>query len=524
MSLTRQLITWFFLLLLLGSGDLYLPAQDTGLVDLTRVGQGRSKAVTSSHPDFNSNMDRRTYITPGETFILADIKGPGIINHIWLTFNEARPNWLEKGGSANPAEIVMRMYWDGHSSPAVEAPLGDFFGAGFGLRREIRSDPVTVEGGDGYNCYWQMPFHSRAKITVTNEGDKNVRSFYYHIDYCEYDSIPADSAYFCAQYRREFPQKAGQDYLILAADGPGHYVGTVMSVRSRSPFWFGEGDVRIYIDGDRKPTIQGTGTEDYFLCAWGLNECLFPTFGCTYMGGGFGALGTRYTLYRWHIADPIRFSRSIRFEIEHSGWISADETSSGEVEGHVEREDDMATVAFWYQQGQPRRFATLPPYSQRVFPNLDLIIEGRDMLPGIRHSTGRIELQKGYEWTGEGQIFFLPRDPEPYLELDFFIDTDEYRGIILRYTRSYDYGMYRIKMDGKAIADYHEDLELSTIDMFARQIEVKEIYLGSRRLLPGKHTLRFEYAGTNPLSRGNSLGFDSVRLRQRWNKKRKPLK
>ena len=220
------------------------------LSDLISVKKGRARAVTSSDPDFNSNYDRRTYVKPGETMVLCDIEGPAIINHIWLTFNDARPNWLEEFGSARPDEIVLRMFWDDGEHPAVEAPLGDFFGAGFGLRREIRSMPILVEGGDGYNCYWQMPFFKRGKITVTNEGSKNVRSFYYHIDYTEYDELPEDTAFFCAQYRQEFPESPGKDYLILDAEGRGHYVGTVMSVRSRSPFWFGEGDARIGPGGD----------------------------------------------------------------------------------------------------------------------------------------------------------------------------------------------------------------------------------------------------------------------------------
>ena len=260
------------------------------------------------------------------------------------------------------------MYWDDAKEPAVEAPIGDFFAAGFGRRSEIRSVPVQVEGGDAYNCYWQMPFTKRALITVTNESHKNVRSFYYHIDYTEGDSIPEKTPYFCAQYRNEFPEKTGTDYLILDAEGQGHYVGTVMSVRSRSPFWFGEGDPKFYVDGEKKPTIQGTGTEDYFLMAWGLNEALFPYYGCTYMSSDFEDLGVEYCLYRWHIADPVWFTTSLRFEIEHKGWMSDDETESGKVEGHVEREDDMATVAFWYQVGQPKRFAPIPTLAGALFP------------------------------------------------------------------------------------------------------------------------------------------------------------
>ncbi len=496
------------------------------LSELSQVKPGQSRAVTSSDPNPNSNADRIKYVTPGETKVLADIEGPAIIRHIWLTFNEARPNWLEAGGSARPDEIIIRMYWDNSIEPAVEAPIGDFFGAGFGLRREIISVPVQVEGGDGYNCYWPMPFYNRGLITITNESQKNVRSFYYHIDYTQEENLPENTGYFCAQYRNEFPEKTGADYLILDAEGKGQYVGTVMSVRSRSPFWFGEGDAKFYVDGDHNPTILGTGTEDYFLMAWGLNERLFPYFGCTYMSTDFEDLGVQYCLYRWHIADPIRFTKSLRFEIEHKGWITADETESGKIEGHVEREDDMATVAFWYQIGQPKRFTKLPPLAERVLPNLDIIIDGKAMLSTARHSDGALELQNGYDWTGDGQILFMPAGREPFLELDFLIQKEEYRGLILRFTFANDYGIYRIFLDGKNVQqpdDYMAGQKLHDFDFYSKDIMVKDIYLGSFTLSVGKHTLRFECLGRNPFSNGNYLGFDSVRLRERWNKKRKAL-
>jgi hypothetical protein len=499
-------------------------AQD--LSGLAQIKPGRSGAISSADPNPNSNADRIKYVTPGETKVLVDIKGPGVIHHIWLTFSEARPNWLEAGGSARPDEIVLRMYWDDAKEPAVEAPIGDFFGAGFGLRRELKSIPVEVEGGDGYNCYWPMPFHKHAVITITNEGQKNVRSFYYHIDYTQDDRLPDNTAYFCAQYRNEFPEKTGSDYLILDAEGDGQYVGTVMSVRSRSPFWFGEGDAKFYVDGDKKPTIQGTGTEDYFLMAWGLNETQFPYFGCTYMSSDFEDLGVEYCLYRWQIPDAVRFTKSLRFEIEHKGWISDDETESGKVEGHVEREDDMATVAFWYQIGQPKRFTKLPPLSGRILPNLDIIIEGKTMQPTARHSPGVLELQKGYDWTGEGQLLFMPASDEPVLEADFQVEKEDYRGLILRCTYAEDYGTYRIFLDGKDVRqppDYMAGEKLQEFDFYSKELAVKDIYLGSFKLPTGKHTLRFECTGRNPLSKGKYLGLDSVRLRERWNKKRKAL-
>jgi hypothetical protein len=493
---------------------------------LMQTQPGRSRAVTSADPNPNSNADRLKYITSGETKILADIKGPGVIRHIWLTFSEARPNWLEAGGSARPDEIVLRMYWDDSKEPAVEAPLGDFFAAGFGLRREVRSAPMLVEGGDGYNCYWPMPFHKRALITATNEGAKNVRSFYYHIDYTEGDVLPAKTAYFCAQYRNEFPERTGGDYLVLDARGEGHYVGTVMSIRSRSPFWFGEGDAKFYVDGEAKPTIQGTGTEDYFLMAWGLNEALYPTFGCTYISADPEDLGVQYSLYRWHIDDPVRFTKSLRFEIEHKGWISGDETESGKVEGHVEREDDMASVAFWYQVGQPERFTTLPSLPERMLPNIDIVIEGKSLQPAARHSTGLLELQKGYEWTGEGQLLFMPASDQPEIEVDFDVSKEEYRGLMLRCTYADNYGTYRIFLDGKNVRqpdDYMAGQKLHDFDFYAKDLTVRDIYLGSFKLAKGKHTLRLVCLGKNPLSAGNYLGLDSIRLRERWDKKRKLL-
>lgn len=498
---------------------------------LAAIKEGRSRAYTSHAPG-GSNYDRITYIQPGDTALIFDVKGPVVINHIWLTFNDARPNWLEKGGSATPGELVIRMYWDNSNEPAVEAPLGDFFGAGFGIRSEIRSTPVLVESGDGYNCYWPMPFLESARITITNDGKKAARSFYYHIDYTEYRKLPRNTAYFCAQYRQEFPEQLGKDYLIADIEGKGHYVGTVMSARARSPYWFGEGDAKYYVDGEQEPSTWGTGTEDYFLCAWGLNECLFPYFGCTYMSATEEDLGVQYTLYRWHIQDPVRFTSSFRFEIEHTGWISADETASGEVDGHVEREDDMATVAFWYQQGQPKRFAELPSYEERLFPNLDIIIEGKDMMGSVRHSPGKVELQSGYDWTGEGQILFNPSGGNAWLEADFMVEEEEYRGLVIRMTHARDYGSYRVFIDGRPISRvpmtidfdfYDPDLEPKILNLYSENPDVRNYYLGSTTLKKGKHTIRFEQSGGDFRSTGTALGFDSFRLRERWQRKRESL-
>jgi hypothetical protein len=507
---------------------------NTSDLGLATIENGRSKAISSHAASPDSNSDRIKYINPGETVEIANIKGPGVINHIWLTFNEARPNWLEPNGSASPSEIVIRMYWDNSNEPAVESPIGDFFAAGFGLRTEIKSIPVIVEGGDGYNCFWTMPFRKAARISITNEGEKPVRSFYYQIDYTEVQKLPENAAYFCAQYRQEFPEKTGDDYLILDAEGRGHYIGTVLSVRSRSPYWFGEGDAKFFFDGEEEPSIWGTGTEDYFLCAWGLNECLLPYFGCTYKSmDSEEDLGVRFTLYRWHLNDPIRFNRSVKFKIEHKGWMSADETESGKVDGHIEREDDIATVAFWYQLGQPKRFTVMPPCKERVLPNLDLIFEGKDLMEIVQHSSGDIKLQSGYDWTGSGQILFTPSSDKAWLEACFSIEKEESRGLVVRMTSSNNYGIYSIFIDDVPIPNVPMTIDMNfntpskdskMLDLYSKDIMVKDYYLGSTTLKKGKHTIRFELNGINKNSSGRSLGFDSFRLRERWNKKRVSLK
>lgn len=524
----RWAVTMIATLLFSSLAPSLLVAQDAGsLAALTHIQPGVSHAVTSSDSDLNSNLDRITYIEPGQTAVLADIDGPAVIDHIWLTFAEARPSWLAANGAAAPDEIVLRMYWDGNPQPAVEAPLGDFFAAGFGLRQEVRSVPIQVQGGDAYNSFWQMPFRRHARITVTNEGAKRVRSFYYQIDYTRVDSLPAGAAYFNAEYRRAFPEENGKDYVLLDTKGEGHYVGTVMSVQSRSPYWFGEGDVRIYVDGDTLPTIQGTGTEDYFLQAWGLDPNSWPYFGTTYLSGDPSDLGMRATMYRWHIVDPIRFTKSLRFTFEHTGWMSADETETGKVDGHVPRQDDIATVAFWYQVGSPPPREPMPDLAGRTFPDLDNTIQGSAMIGSVRHSPGTVALQKGYDWTGDGQIFFQPTTDSAYLDVTFAVDTAELRGLVLRMTHAPDYGRWRIRVDGTtadSLSDYPDWGPRGPLDLYAANLEVRDIYLGSYTLSPGEHTIRFELVGKDALSAGTYLGFDSVRLRRRWHVKRPSLR
>jgi hypothetical protein len=502
-------------------------AQSGFLDGLTTVQQARSRRIASNSPDPGSNADNR-YVKPGETFTLAEINGSGVIRHIWLTFPESSPSWLSDKGCADPSEIVVRMYWDGSKEPAVESPLGDFFGAGFGQRAELNSLPVVVQGGDAYNCYWAMPFRTGAKITVENQSQRPLAALYFQVDYTE-EAVPETAAYFCAQYRQEFPTEKGHDYLIADIESPdidgksggggggGHYVGTVMSVRSRSPEWFGEGDEKFYIDGETTPSLWGTGTEDYFSNAWGMEKGCYPYFGVTILDGWLGDLGNKGSMYRWHIPDPVRFHKSLRFVIEHAGWMSADETSTGKVEGFVEREDDFATVAFWYQRGQPKRFTTLPSAKDRRLPLIDAIIEGKDLVAHSKSEGGSVSIQRGGAWTGDGQLFFNNEKGEgAWVEFTFNVEKEQMRRLFVPITHSYDFGTYAISLDGKQVGE--------PVDFYNHTIEVHDQSLGDMALKPGEHTIRFTCTGRNSLSKGWKLGVDSVRLRERWNVKREPIK
>lgn len=301
----------------------------------------RSQRISSSDPT-GGNRDAIS-IAPGQTAILADIKGPAAIHHIWFTIS-AEAFYGRK--------LVLRIYWDGEDTPSVEVPLGDFFAVGHGLNRNLVSIPIVRSSeGRALNCYWYMPFRWSAHITVTNEGSCPVGSFYYYIDYRKVSDLKPDVPYFHAQYRQEFPCEPGRNYLILEAVGQGHYVGCNLSVLQRSMGWWGEGDDMIYLDGEEIPSLHGTGSEDYFSDAWGMREGNNLYYGCSLQEEDFQA-GSKATVYRFHLPDPIPFFKSIRVTIEH---------------GHAnDRSDYYSSVAYWYQTEPHKPFPPLPPVDKRL--------------------------------------------------------------------------------------------------------------------------------------------------------------
>jgi hypothetical protein len=318
----------------------------------------------SSYDRSGGNADYRK-IAPGETLVLMDEQGSGEITHIWTTM------WAQ--GPALKA-LVLRMYWDEEKTPSVESPLGGFFGLGLGDYIVYESAPLSVAPNRALNSFFPMPFQKHARITLTNEGSKEVPAFYFNIDYRAYArALPSDSLYFHAQYRQASPnhgwtkewQTNGDrivedrknldgagNYVWMEAQGRGHFVGVTMSVLQNQDGWWGEGDDMFFVDGESTPSINGTGSEDYFLGAFDFGDKAFSfaQFGAPLKGEE--RAGSRSSVYRFHLDSPITFTKSLRATIEH---------------GHANaRSDNYFSVAYWYQTEPHAAFPALPGLQDRL--------------------------------------------------------------------------------------------------------------------------------------------------------------
>lgn len=498
-------------------------AQDGLLGGLMKPQEGRSRRATSTFRmgangrydpkasptgdlEEHSNSDNFR-VAPGATHVLMDEKGPGVITHIWLTFLGPEPQEWAKNGSANHQDMLLRIYWDGNKKPGVEAPVGDFFANCFGRRSSVVSIPVIVEDADSYNCFWNMPFRKSARVEIVNQGDKPVNLLYYNIDWIEKPSLPKDTPYFYAQYRQEYPVKHGEDYVLLDTKGKGHYVGTVLAVRTRSPAWFGEGDEKVYIDGEEKPSIWGTGTEDYFLSAWGLQKTSTPYFGVPFFDQ-WGIVGGHTSAYRWHLNDPLVFSKGIRVTLEHFGWIAPDENPNYKSMSWNEREDDYSSVAFWYQTGEPTFTARAPEGRERKLPSLERVTAyARDFTDAAHHGEGSVTTQTLDIFDG-AQLLYMPKQAEgAWLEIPFEVKKKEPLRLLLNMAKSYDFGKYQAYLNGVKLG--------GVIDLYNASVTDEEVHLLDFWPDPGKYTLRLECVGKSPLSTGYYAGIESVRLRER---------
>ena len=304
------------------------------------------------------------HIEPGQTFVLAEIEGSGAINHIWMT------------PAGNYRLSILRFYWDDEEEPSVEVPVGDFFAAGWGNGNEpeIQSLAVCVNARSGFNSYWQMPFRKKCKITMENLDEKKM-TLYYQVDYT-LTEVEEDAAYFHAQFRRVNPLPYKTDFTIIdGIKGKGQYVGTYISRGAFSEGWWGEGEIKFFIDGDTEfPTICGTGEEDYFCGSYGFEmrkgengRDIYTSFSSPYTGFYYiedsqkSDYLSRVGEYRWHITDPIRFEEDLRVTIQSLGWQSGGR--------YLHLEDDLSSVAYWYQAEPHNNFPGLPEADYLIIKN-----------------------------------------------------------------------------------------------------------------------------------------------------------
>jgi D-arabinan exo alpha-(1,3)/(1,5)-arabinofuranosidase (non-reducing end) len=491
-------------LIALAAAAVALAGQDL-LKDLGNPQGYRSRRV-SSYDRSGGNRDS-VAIEPGKTAVLAEIDGPGAIHHIWTTI-AAEPFYGRK--------IVLRIYWDGERMPSVEAPVGDLFGVGHGLNRNFASLPLVCSSeGRARNAYWYMPFRRSCRITATNEGTRTVDAFYYYVDYRELDGLEEGTPYFHAQYRQDFPP--GKDnYLILAAEGRGHYVGCNLSVLQRAMGWWGEGDDVFKVDGETRPSLHGTGSEDYFSDAWGMREGQSLFYGCPLQEEDFQA-GSKATVYRFHIPDPVPFKRSIEVTIEH---------------GHAnDRADFLSSVAYWYQTEPHRPFPRLPRAADRlpfafeapenfVLPKWEAEGPGAagafaDRAAGLRLSGPRLiaGLASHYDRTG-ARLPFLRTDGAAAgarAELRFPVPVRDRYALDLYFLKSPAGGNVLILGRRGGTAGAAEALGL--LEGYAKDAALASVAVEGLLLGAGENALVFEIAGKDAASAGHDLFFVGYALR-----------
>ncbi len=328
--------------------------QGNDLEALTQIKEHVVSRRISSYDTTGGPDDNLRNIPDGSKRTLVNIKGAGIIKHIWMTMWPS-PDKL------NRSDIILRMYWDGNDFPSVESPVGPFFGQGWNESYTFTSLPLSATpiDGTGLVSYFAMPFSKGARIEIENQSGTEIHPFYFYVDYVELDKLPPNTGRFHAWYNKQLMgsqdsvenehfifgpegknRSAKNNYVVAEIKGKGHFVGLNYYVQSPTPLWYGEGDDMIFIDDEKKPALYGTGTEDYFNTAWGPKVLYaHPYFGYARVNNDIGTLG-RTHLYRFNIADPLYFDKYFRFTIEH---------------GHNnEMTLDLASVAYWYQSEASR--------------------------------------------------------------------------------------------------------------------------------------------------------------------------
>jgi hypothetical protein len=495
---------------ILASGPARAQSSITGPIDPLRFSQLKDFTAhrsSSNNADLDWNDDSK-HPLPGETLTIADLSGPGIVTHIWTTVAASQYGW--------PRLLRLRVYYDGSETPSVDSPLGDFFAVGHGFERSVRSLVIRdLSDGRARNSYWPMPFEKSCRITITNESDRRV-GVYYHVDWEKVPGLPPGTAYFHAWYRQALPLPAdGKPWVFLDTKGRGFYVGTVLSVIQAEPGWFGEGDDLFYVDGEKVPSIQGTGSEDYFNDAWGLHVVEGEYTGVPVSEGQ--GLGARLTAYRWHLVDPVPFTKSLKVEIEHKGWTYRPDGRVKTAFG--ERTDLYSSVAYWYQKGIASGQPPVPYGSARLPQGNATQIEAEASIGRSRMEKGKASVSKELFW-GKDVLLFEAEGPGARIEIPFEVAEDGDYELRAEVAQSLTYGIYEILLDGKALTGpelEHEpgaDIrEFTQFDGYAYDTYVGvDLEVGWPHLTKGTHTLTFVCLGKNAASTGYNLGVDNIIL------------
>ncbi|MFH2040729.1 MAG: glycoside hydrolase family 172 protein [Chloroflexota bacterium] len=443
-----------------------------------------SKLVQVSSFDSSGGNNDFIAIAPGETQTIASLQGPGMIVKFWVTIATKEKYFLRT--------ILLRMYWDDEKYPSVEVPIGDFFGTGFQYKHYVT--PYIGMSSGGYYCYFPMPFNTSARVEVVNQSSIEVNSFYYHIDYQKlYRPLDSTVAYFHAQWHRETRCDPAKNYTILDAEGTGHFVGLNMSMQSyEKGMQYLEGDEMVYVDGEKFPSLYGTGTEDYFTGGWYFNHGEFaaPYHGLILKDDSL----SRIAAYRFHILDAIPFTKSIRFEMEHGTE-------------NVERADYSST-AYWYQLEPHKPFPEMLPAGMRIplrvaVPNKAIEAESFTPVNSITRFSIEDMSLFGADWSGNRQLKITAKAAGEKMTLDLPAIEESY-DIAIYYTIGPDYGNVDVLYAGKKIG---------TITAFN-----KTIMPGGKILFKSLKTqnkmlpLQFVIKGKDPSSSGYSLGLDAFVL------------
>lgn len=454
---------------------------------------GKTLGFSSSDPK-GGNADFRR-VNPGETYTLVEYKGgAGIVRRWWITISPRNNVQVQR-------QAIIRCYWDGEANPSVECPVSDFFGMGFGEWRDYQSLPLNMTSG-GYNCYWPMPFHKSARITIENRSTQRIDSLYYNIAVETHGNLSKDTLYFHAQFHRARPTEPGKSYVLLETTGKGQYVGTLLSMqpmRGRSIGYL-EGDEQVTVDGEAAPSILGTGTEDYFSSGWYYDTGVYsaPYHGVTIKDAVTGRVST----YRWHIEDAIPFEKSIRFAIEHG---AVNDVAA-----------DYSSVAFYYQSHPHPVF---PPLSTNLLPaepepvaTIPGVIEGesRALSPKATQGTVEVQTMEGFmgTWSGEAQLWWKPDAPGSRLTLTLLVASAGNYELVGYFTHAPDYGDISVRVNGST------DPLPTVIRGYAATVKpTGPISLGRVTLKAGANHLELEVVGKDVRSSNYLVGIDGFILK-----------